>query len=81
MFNNLPDYKKMEYTSNRLRKEFVAEGRNRRQSDRRGIGGYSLTPWEHLSVDEQDLCSYYSIELRRNIQKMQKSQKARRGVI
>ena len=69
MFNNLPDYKKMEYTSNRLRKEFVAEGRNRRQSDRRGIGGYSLTPWEHLSVDEQDLCSYYSIELRMKIQK------------
>lgn len=69
MFNNLPNYKKMKYTSNRLRKEFVADGRNRRQSDRKGIGGYSLAPWEHLSTDEQDLCSYDSIELRRKIQK------------
>ena len=60
MFENQADYKKMEYTSNRLRKEFIALGRVARQENRKHYLK-ALTPWEHLSEDEKDQCSWDAV--------------------
>ena len=67
MFCNQPDYKKMEYTSNRLRKEFVSMGRIKRWSDRKSPYLKNLTPWELLSESEKDECSWESIKVERRI--------------
>lgn len=62
MFDKPPDYVKMEYTSNRLRKEFVSIGRKYRQMIRKLPVSDKPPPWEHLSKDEKDLCSINAIK-------------------
>lgn len=69
MFENQADYKKMEYTSNRLRKEFIALGRVARQKDRKHYLS-TLTPWEHLSEDEKDQCSWDAVSKKMKTRKL-----------
>lgn len=72
MFENQADYKKMEYTSNRLRKEFIALGRVARQEDRKHYLSSlrNKTPWEHLSEDERDQCSWDAISVKMRTRKL-----------
>ena len=64
MFGNQPDYTKEKYTSNRLRKEFIAIGRVARQEHRKHYINVLInkTPWEHLSEDEKDQCSWDALK-------------------
>lgn len=69
MFSNKPDYKKMEYTSNRLRKEFISLGRIDRQSARKTPYGKSLEPWEHLNDFQKEQCSFNALRIQLNLNK------------
>lgn len=76
MFDKTPDYKKMEYTSNRLRKEFMSIGRVARQSDRRSPYGRLLTPWEHLDVSEKEQCSFDALKFNSYLNRLRIGRKA-----